>query len=348
MASLTQLLKKDIADLYPAYFALVMSTGIISIAASLGGFLLIARSLLYLNIIFYTVLWILLLCRLYFYKPLVFADLGNHKMGAGFLTIIAATCILGIQLLNIEQYIISLILYCIAIVLWLFIIYYFFTLIITKQNKPPIEHGIDGSWLLIVVSIESISILGTQLSAQNILTGTDVLLFHLSLFLLGCILYIILITLILYRLTFLSLKEEDYVPNYWINMGAVAIITLAGAEIILNNTTESAAFGFLPFVKGMILMFWTLGTWWIPIIIIMGIKQHIYKNAPFNYHPKYWSLVFPLGMYTVCTYKLGHILNSSFLLMLTNTFWGSAAAGWLFTFTGMINKIISYRKQLSQ
>jgi assimilatory nitrate reductase catalytic subunit len=55
-ARLSSILKNEVKDLFPAYFALVMSTGIISIAAFLLGFTIISYSLFWLNNVLYTVL----------------------------------------------------------------------------------------------------------------------------------------------------------------------------------------------------------------------------------------------------------------------------------------------------
>ena len=57
-------------------------------------------------------------------------------------------------------------------------------------------------------------------------------------YLLGCMLYLSLITLILYRFTFFPLTTNMLTPPYWINMGAVAISTLAGA--LLAESAESS------------------------------------------------------------------------------------------------------------
>jgi hypothetical protein len=58
-------------------------------------------------------------------------------------------------------------------------------------------------------------------------------------FLLGCMLYLILITLIFYPFTFVNLTTVTLTPPYWINTGAVAITTLAGARLIIAAPTWS-------------------------------------------------------------------------------------------------------------
>jgi len=54
----------------------------------------------------------------------------------------------------------------------------------------------------------------------------------LSAYLLGAMLYILFIALILYRWRFLSMQPEKLSPPYWINMGALAITTLAECQAI--------------------------------------------------------------------------------------------------------------------
>src|SRR5690625_6727793 len=86
-------------------------------------------------------------------------------------------------------------------------------------------------------------------------------------------------------------------------MGAVAISTLTGTEII-NLLHDSIFSDMDSFIKGFTLFFWSFGTWWIPLLLILGVWRHMIHKIPFpwsvrGYHPSYWAMVFPLGMYTV-------------------------------------------------
>jgi tellurite resistance protein TehA-like permease len=86
------------ANLFPGYFALVMATGIISIATHLLDMRLLAWAMLAINLVAYVTLWLLLLIRLVRFFPRVKADITDHVRGQGFFTVVAGTCVLGSQL----------------------------------------------------------------------------------------------------------------------------------------------------------------------------------------------------------------------------------------------------------
>src|SRR5262245_8570167 len=88
---------ESIRTLLPGYFALVMATGIVSVASQLMGFATIAWALLIVNCVAYGALWVLNLARLVHYLPRVVADLMDHGRGPGFFTWVAGTCVLGTQ-----------------------------------------------------------------------------------------------------------------------------------------------------------------------------------------------------------------------------------------------------------
>lgn len=328
------------SDLFPGYFALVMATGIISIAAHLLQMKIVALVLLVINLVAYAVLWILLLVRLLVFFPRIKADIGDHLCGPGFFTVVAGTCVLGSQLIIvIGHYREAAILWVAALLLWLLIMYAFLTAMTVRENKPSIEGGLNGSWLLAVVSTQSISVLGTLLVEQWSAYREALLFFTFCMFLLGCMLYLLLITLIFYRFTFVNVTTTQLTPPYWINMGAVAITTLAGARLIIAAPGWSLLSEVLPFLKGFTLFFWASGTWWIPLLFILGFWRHVYKRFPLRYDPQYWGMVFPLGMYTVCTFQLSKAINFAPLLVIPRYFIYLAFAGWLAAFTGMIHSL---------
>src|SRR5678816_2707915 len=119
-----------LAGMHPAYFALVMATGIVSLASELMGLHAIAVVLFALNLGFYPLLWILTIARVIKHRDRVRADLVHHGRAVGFFTIVAATCVLGSQCLLIAQNATAATALWIAgIALWAMLIYSIFTLL---------------------------------------------------------------------------------------------------------------------------------------------------------------------------------------------------------------------------
>jgi tellurite resistance protein TehA-like permease len=165
----------------------------------------------------------------------------------------------------------------------------------------------------------------------------DMLLLALCMYLLGAMLYLTIITLIFYRFTFLPMTLEELTPPYWINMGAVAITTLAGSLLILSRGAWPLLELLRPFLTGFTLFFWTTATWWIPLLVILGIWRHAIRRFPFRYDPQYWGMVFPLGMYTVSTFRLAQATEVHLFTIIPRYFVYVALVAWVAIFLAMLN-----------
>ncbi len=151
----------------PAYFALVMATGIISIAAWDFGLVPLAVGLFAVNVIAYAVLVALTALRALRYPRLLLSDLTDHRLGPGFFTAVAGSCVLGTQFLRIAHSLTAAMFFLgLGIVLWIGLTYTIFAAFTVKRDKPPLEHGISGAWLIAVVATQSVAVLAALVATQ--------------------------------------------------------------------------------------------------------------------------------------------------------------------------------------
>lgn len=328
-------------NLSPAYFGMVMATGIVSLCAQLHGLHLVALGLFWLNIVTWPILWCLYLMRLCLHPRHFFADMVDHLRGPGFFTMVASTAVLGCQFITFEgDFKVAQPIWIFAVGLWVVLTYVILAAFTVKEKKPPLDKGITGAWLLSVVAAQSLALLGTLLAAHYQQPWRLYMnFFSLSMWLWGGMLYIWMISLIFYRYTFFRFSPNDLAPPYWINMGAMAISTLVGSRLIVNAADAPYLASLLPFLKGYTVFYWATGTWWIPMLLILAVWRHIYKRYPLKYDPLYWGAVFPIGMYSVSTHEMAAAMNLPFLNFLTPIFMVCALVAWAAAFVGLLRQL---------
>jgi tellurite resistance protein TehA-like permease len=331
----------SLADMSPAYFGLVMATGIVSLGAHLMGHPLLATALFYLNILQFVALCALYALRAARHPRRFFGDMVGHLTGPGYFTSVAGSGILASQFMVLRENIVAgMGLWSLAVVLWLGLTYTIFTAFTVKREKPTLDKGINGGWLLAVVATQSLSVSSALLAARiGQPYRLELNLMALSMWLWGGMLYIWMMSLIFYRYAFFRFSPGDLAPPYWINMGAMAISTLAGSLLILNAPHAPFLASVLPFLKGFTLFYWATGTWWIPMLLLLGIWRHGFERFPFEYDPLYWGAVFPLGMYATSTWQMDRAMEFGFLGGLPRVFLYIALAAWAVTFFGMSRRL---------
>jgi tellurite resistance protein TehA-like permease len=328
---------------------MVMATGIVSIAADVYGMRVLARVLFAGNIAAYLTLIAMTVLRLFWYPRAFLADAASHQRGPGNFTLVAGSCVLGSQFVLIGgDYDIAAGLWGLAVVLWVLFTYGIFAALSVKQNKPSLAEGINGGWLLAVVSTQAIAVLGALIAVhwpQPFRLELNFL--ALSMWLWGGMLYIWMVALIFYRYTFFEFAPGDLSPPYWINMGAMAISTLAGSLLIINSPDAPFIQSVLPFVKGFTVFYWATGSWWIPMLAVLAVWRHVLRRFPLHYDPLYWGAVFPLGMYTVATDQMARAMDLPFLEPIPRLFVYLALLAWAATFAGFLATLWTGLRQVS-
>jgi tellurite resistance protein TehA-like permease len=334
-------LRQAARGLSPAYFALVMATGIVSLDAQLLGLQRVALTLFGLNLAAFLAIVALTALRIVWFSREAWRDLVDHQRGPGFFTSVAACGVLGSQFVILrENHLAASALWLLALALWVGLTYTIFTAFTVKEKKPALADGISGAWLLAVVATQAIAVLSAYLAPHYSQFHKLALNFlALSMWLWGGMLYIWMISLIFYRYNFFRFAPGDLSPPYWINMGAMAISTLAGSLLIVNAPEAPFLASLAPFIKGFTVLYWATGTWWIPMLVALVVWRHVYARFPLSYDPLYWGAVFPLGMYAACTFDMAHALGLEFLYPILPYLAWVAITAWAVAFVGLVRAL---------
>lgn len=190
--------------------------------------------------------------------------------------------------------------------------------------------------------MQSIAVLAAQLALIEPHTDRAILEFvALCFWLSGGLLYIPLITLLFYRLVFCHLAPDDAGPTLWISMGAMAISTLAGTSLATGLPIASELYVLHPVIEGGALLFWAIGTWWLPLLVALFIWRHFLRRVPFQYDPANWGAVFPLGMYSAAACQLGSVLSLGFLDTIAMIFLVLALVVWFINMYGLGRRLMT-------
>lgn len=324
-----------IAGLFPGYFALVMATGIVAVGAEQQDIGLLADALYVVTAVAYVVLAVLLAMRIVRFRSNFVADVTNHAKGFAFLTTVAATNVLASASIVIHGWWdLAWALWWASLVLWTAFVYTTLIAVVVDRDKPGLQGGINGSWFLLTVSTQSIAVVAGLFLTR---TSSDALAFTaIAAFLLGIVLYLIVMTMVFLRWTFQPLDPSEADPPAWIAAGAVAITVLAGSNILLAGEAAPERIARLaPLLEGFVVMAWATATFWFPLMIAIGVWRHLVRKVPLRYHPSYWAMVFPLGMYGAASYRMRDAIDLDVLAWLPGLELAVALVAWSVTFAGL-------------
>ncbi|KCZ94116.1 tellurite resistance/C4-dicarboxylate transporter family protein [Hyphomonas johnsonii] len=334
-SSLHEWVLGGVRTLYPGYFALVMATGIVSNALFAGGHHQVSDALLGVNLIAYSILWILTFERLALFRQATWSDLVDPRVVFGFFTMVAGSDVLGVGLHLRGFSGAAVALWLLALALWFVLIYLAFG-VLTFLNTAHGANVVHGGWLIAIVGTESLAILGALVAPGLGDWQQSVMVFTHMLWGVGLGLYGIFITLFAYRIFFFDVEPQDITPLIWVVMGAAAISTNAGSVLILTDTGIAFLESMRPFIDGVTLIMWAWATWWIPLLVLFGIWKHVVRRVPLTYTPMLWSMVFPLGMYALASQRLALAADFPPLRSISATMVWIALGAWTLTAAGLV------------
>jgi tellurite resistance protein TehA-like permease len=305
-----------------------MATGIVSTGVYSLGPAWLSRALLVVGCVGLVVLGVALGARLVWFRDRVAADIAAPERVFGFFTVVAALDVLGVRFDFAGHPNMAAVAAGGAGAIWLVLTYAIPAGLLLQRHADSVLGGINGTWLLWVVATQSLStlaaVLATSFPARADLFGP----LAVGFWAIGLVLYLILVSLIMLRWLTVPMTPAALGPPYWILMGATAITVLAGARILSLPATLAARQATASVVEGLSFVLWAFGTWWIPLLLILGVWRHTRHRWPLRYETALWSVVFPLGMYSVATLSFGKAANLGFMRPLARVMIWVAVAAW--------------------
>ncbi|WP_235733882.1 tellurite resistance/C4-dicarboxylate transporter family protein [Mycolicibacterium austroafricanum] len=311
----------------PDVFAAVMATGIVSIAAAEHGYTLVSTVLAVLAV---TALPVLAAAGVATWRraPL---DLTDPDVTLRLFTFVAACAVLDARLAEIPGALWTLAV--LAVVVWM-------TLVVLTRRAlaarcwPELQARARGAWELPSVGTSGLAIVLTELSqftGWRPLLGVAAVVWGLAI-----AAYCVMTSLILRRAFLARLDPNGFEPDAWILMGGLAIATLAGDRIHrlsdgwLAEVTRSGAAAT-----------WVVATLWLPPLLYFAVR-HLGRPRVLRFAGVWWSMVFPLGMYSMASYVVVVETGWAALTTVSLVFCWIAMLSWLLVAAGGLARSAAY------
>jgi tellurite resistance protein TehA-like permease len=307
-------LRRILASLPPASGAVVMGTGIVSIALSLDGRETLSRILLVIDIAVWVVLGLLLAARIAVHRERAHREARSPAA----LTGVAGTAVLGTRLTLLDWGWAGIALLLLALGLWLLLL----APILRNWKTPTI-----GVSFVLTVSTESLAVLAATLAASE--DAPWLLEVALAPFLLGLAFYVLVISR--FDLRQLLVGHGDH----WVAGGALAISALAAGRITLGAQSLGALGGLTGALEGVSVGLWIAAIAWLPVLV--GAEA---LRPRLGYDVRRWSTVFPVGMFAACSFVVGTATGAALISDFARLWIWVAVSVWAVVFAAMIPPLV--------
>jgi tellurite resistance protein TehA-like permease len=346
----------------PRCFAMVMATGIVSVALRLAGSLGLSAALLWVAAAAFAVLVVASAGRVAAFGPDVRRELRRPDRLFSYFAFPAAASVLAARLVDqpgrgpTDPVGVVAALTVATALAWAAVTCAVVAFLarwagprraIADTGQRRAVADVNGTWQLWVVGTQSAAIAATSAWAAGIVPGR---LAGLRLaawaaivaWSLGAALYPAVTALVVTRLRVAGLAPGDPVAPYWVTMGAASITVLAAAQVgQLTQAAGPALAGFRSPLTGVGLAFWSVATGLIPALLVLGAvrwrrRGPLAPRGPVTFFREWWMIVFPVGMYATASMRIGAAASLPPVRDVGTAAAWIAAAVWAAVFTWMI------------
>jgi tellurite resistance protein TehA-like permease len=305
----TDRLEQILGAIPPASGAVVMGTGIVSIALLLDGKATLSLILLALDTAIWIVLVVLLPARALRDPERFRVDVRTPAA----LTSIAGTAVLGTRLTLLGWTWAGAALLVFALLIWLGLV----PCVLRHWQVPTV-----GASFILTVATQSLGLLAASLALAQ--RSTWLLYASLIPFGLGLVIY----ASVLVRFDFRQLIVGS--GDHWVTGGALAISTVTAGRIALAGEHLDVWPGDRGAFKEVALVLWVLTMLWLPMLVAAEAT-----HPRLSYNVKRWSTVFPVGMYAACSFVVGTVTGTHAITEFARVWVWVSVAVWSVVFVAM-------------
>lgn len=338
-APLSDRADQAVAGLAPGYFAFVMGTGIVAVGLRMVGQSWPARVLLGIAVIGAVVLAVLYVLRWVRHRERMMADVKNPSAAFGYFTIVAAASVLAVNLQDEGLGGVALGLLGFGAAVWIVLGYVLPWQVLMLRDGEPILARTNGSWFIWSVASQSLAVglSGVVVSSPGLANVLGVL--TVMAWAVGTVLYIGIGLLVLLRVVHHGITPQQFDPTYWVSMGAVAIMVVAGAGIYGMHSVPMVDAA-RSLIGGTVVVVWCFAIWLLPLLAGAGFWRHVLNRVPLRYMPGLWSIVFPLGMISVASLRLGRVEELPIVETVGYVMMVIAVTVWALVFLGLLRTLL--------
>lgn len=321
----------------PAWFAMVMATGIVSAALRLAGWPGPARVLLAVTAACFVVIAGAVGWRAARHPAGLAAELGRPQRIFTTFAAVAACGVLGSGLAGedgpVAVRIAVAALAGAALVLWLALTCWAVVLLGGGSRSGRRLTAVNGTWYLWAVGTQSLAIAAAFLHTAGVLATWPAAVAAIAAWSAGLVLYLAIMVLVAARLLLAGLRPEDAKAPYWVAMGAGSISAFAAARVApLAGATAPVV---RPVIAGGGVAAWVLATCLIPVLAAFSVAR-LPHPPRLRYGTGGWVFVFPLGMYATAGLTLGPVAGVALVHHIGAVAVWPAVAAWAVTAFAMI------------
>jgi len=325
----------------PRWFAMVMATGIVSVALRLAGSPDLSAVLLWVAAAAFAVLLVASAWRVAASGREVRGELSRPDRLFSYFAFPAAASVLAARLAGpgargsagVVAALTS-----VTAVAWIALSGVVLAFLASWAGPRRAITEVNGGWQLWVVGTQAAAIAATSAYTAGVLPGRVAAWAAVVAWTTGAALYLVVTALVVTRLRVAGLAPGDPVAPYWVTMGAASITVLGAAQAVqVTGVAGSAVLtGLRAGLTDLGLGFWSVATGLIPALVIFGAGRWRRGLTARGFRPEWWMIVFPAGMYATASMRIGAVAGLPPIRETGAAAAWVAAAAWAAVLAGMV------------